>query len=113
MKDIIFCFTGKGPMSRNELTAIAIKAGASVSKSVTNTTTTLVISDMDSQSVKAKKARSLGIDLIGPQTFLAMCKAQNITSFASALYFKQKVNKEIRIIEEQVKKPLVRKIILD
>lgn len=113
MKDITFCFTGKGPMSRNELTAIAIKAGASVSKSVTSETTTLVIMDMDSQSIKARKARANGIDLIGPQTFLAMCKAQNVTSFASALHFKQTVNKEIKTIEEQVKKPLMRKIILD
>lgn len=103
-KNIVFCFTGKGPLTRSEMTAIAIKSGASVTKSVTNETTTLVIMDMNSQSTKAKKARANGIDLIGPQTFLAMCDTKNHTF--------PKVEIEKKIIAEQIKKPLLRKIIL-
>jgi len=105
-KDIVFCFTGKGPFSRNQMTDIAIKAGASVTKSVTNETTILVIMDMNSQSIKAKRARENGIDLIGPQTFFLMC---NIKDHAST---EHKAELEQKIIEEQTKKPLLRKIIL-
>lgn len=105
-KNMVFCFTGKGPLPRSEMTDIAIKAGASVTKSITNQTTTLVIMDMDSQSTKAKKARKNGIDLIGPKTFFAMC---NITNHIS---IKHEAELEQKIIEEQTKKPLLRKIIL-
>jgi BRCT domain type II-containing protein len=105
-KNIVFCFTGKGPLPRSQMTDIAIKAGASVTKSVTNNTTILVIMDMNSQSTKAKKARENGIDLIGPQTFFVMCNIKNNT------YTEHKAELEQKIIEEQTKKPLLRKIIL-
>lgn len=104
-KNTVFCFTGKGPISRNEMTAIAIKAGASITKSITNTTTTLVIMDMNSTSTKARKARENGIELIGPQTFFQLC---NINSASS--YPKSQIEK--KIIAEEIKKPLLRKIIL-
>lgn len=105
-KDMVFCFTGKGPFSRKEMTNMATKAGASVTKSVTNETTILVIMDMNSQSAKARKARKNGIDLIGPQTFLVMCNIKNDASY------EHKVQIEKKIIAEQIKKPLLRKIIL-
>jgi len=75
LKSAIFCFTGKSPKPRSEMEAVAINAGASVTKSVTNKTTILVIADADSQSAKARKARELGIDLISPQQFFEMCQA--------------------------------------
>lgn len=108
-KNVVFCFTGKGPMSRNEMTAIAIKAGASVTKSVTNETTILVIIDMDSQSTKARKARENGIELIGPETFFTLCSTdKNINALLS-----HKVQVEKKTIAEQIKKPLLRRIVLD
>ena len=114
-KNIVFCFTGKGPLPRSEMAAIAIKAGASVTKSVTNDTTILVIMDMNSQSAKAKKARKNGIDLIGPQTFFVMCNVKNHISGAKIkeVYWDEHEAKlEQKIITEQIKKPLLRKIIL-
>ena len=105
-KDIVFCFTGKGPLPRSEMAAIAIKAGASVTQSVTNQTTILVIMNMNSQSTKAKRARENGIDLIGPQTFFLMC---NIKNHAST---EHKAELEKKFIAEEIKKPLLRRIIL-
>jgi len=105
-KNIVFCFTGKGPLTRDEMEATAIKAGASITKSVNNKTTILVIMDMNSQSTKAKKARELGIDLIGPNTFLAMCSTGNYSTP------KPEVKLEMKTIEAEVKRPL-RKIVLD
>ncbi len=116
-KNMVFCFTGKGPFPRDQMEAIAIKAGASVTKSVTNATTILVIMDMNSQSTKAKKARAAGIDLMGPQTFLAMCNTGNHTFSkheTNVQFSNSKLKAEIekRTIAEQIKRPL-RKIILD
>lgn len=118
-KDIVFCFTGKGPFSRKEMTNMATKAGASVTKSVTNETTILVIIDMDmnSQSAKAKKARRKGVKLIGQETFFMMCNATNHTfakheTNVQFLNNKLKAKNEQKIIAEQIKKPLIRKIIL-
>ena len=105
-KNVVFCFTGKGPIPRNQMEAMAIKAGASVTKFVTNSTTILVIMDMNSQSTKARKARENGIELIGPQTFLLMCNTNNHATT------EHKVQIEKKIIAEQIKKPL-RRIILD
>lgn len=73
LTDAIFCFTGKAPKTRAEMESIAIKAGASVTKSITNSTTILVIADANSMSSKAKKARVNGIDLISPQQFFDLC----------------------------------------
>ena len=75
IKEAVFCFTGKSPKTRPEMQAIAIKAGASVTKSVTSKTTILVIADANSTSNKAQKARSLGIDLISPEQFFMICNS--------------------------------------
>ena len=66
LKDAVFCFTGKSPKPRSIMEAIAIEAGASVTRSVTNRTTILVIADANSASSKANKALAAGIDLISP-----------------------------------------------
>ena len=69
----VFCFTGKSPKPRKQMEAMAIKAGGSVTKSVTNSTTILVIADPDSTSAKAQKARAMGVELISPEEFFEMC----------------------------------------
>ena len=51
LKTAVFCFTGKSPKSRQEMEAIAIKTGASVTKSVNDKTTILVITDINSTSL--------------------------------------------------------------
>ncbi len=73
LENAVFCFTGKSPEPRVKMTAIAINAGASVTKSVTKATTILVIADPASMSSKAVKARYLNIDLISPEQFFEMC----------------------------------------
>lgn len=70
---LTFCFTGKCPLPRDKMITIATRAGAYVTKSVTNQTDILVIADPNSQSAKARKARQLGLDLISPEEFLQMC----------------------------------------
>jgi BRCT domain type II-containing protein len=70
----IFCFTGKAPMSRSKMEALAIKAGASITKSITNKTTILVAANQCNQSTKIKKAISMGINLISPKEFFQMCE---------------------------------------
>ncbi len=69
----VFCFTGKSPKTRHEMEAIAINAGAQVTKQVNGRTTILVIADANSMSSKAQKARLAGIDLISPSQFFMMC----------------------------------------
>ncbi len=73
LSNAVFCFTGKSPKPRTQMTAIAINAGASVTKSVTKATTILVIADPASTSSKARKARDIGINLISPKQFFEMC----------------------------------------
>lgn len=72
-KGMVFCFTGKAPKPRTEMTAMAIAAGASVTKSITRLTNTLVIADPNSMSKKAIKARLMGISLITPEEFFDLC----------------------------------------
>jgi DNA ligase (NAD+) len=64
------CFTGKSPKTRPEMTALAESAGASVGSSVGANTTILVITDTNSMSAKAVKAREMGIRLVSPEDFL-------------------------------------------
>lgn len=71
----VFCFTGKSPKPRKEMEAIAIKAGASVTKSVNDRTTILVITDVNSSSSKAQKARAYAIDMISPSQFFMICSS--------------------------------------
>ena len=73
LKMAVFCFTGKSPKTRTDMESIALKAGASITKSITSKTTILVIADAGSMSTKARKARDNGIDLISPQQFFEMC----------------------------------------
>ena len=73
LKNAVFCFTGKSPKSRSQMTAIAIKSGATVTSSITKSTTILVIADANSISSKAVKARSIGVYLISPEQFFEMC----------------------------------------
>lgn len=73
LKTAVFCFTGKSPKTRPEMEAIAINAGAQVTRSINKKTTILVIADANSMSSKAQKARDIGIDLISPSHFFMMC----------------------------------------
>lgn len=73
LTEAIFCFTGKSPKTRVQMEQIAIQAGGSVTKSITGKTTILVIADATSNSSKARKARSNGIDLISPSQFFLIC----------------------------------------
>lgn len=100
LKTAVFCFTGKSPKTRTEMQAIAINAGASVTKSVIGKTTILVIADAGSQSIKARKAREMGIDLISPEQFFKICKSVLPTS--EQIFFKKPTEKK--------KHSLVRKI---
>ena len=69
----VFCFTGKCPEPRSVMEAIAINAGASVTKSIAKSTTILVIADPNSMSAKARKARDNGIIIISPSEFFELC----------------------------------------
>lgn len=73
LKEVVFCFTGKSTKTRPEMEAIAINAGAQVTKSVNGRTTILVIADANSMSCKAESARDRGIDLISPSQFFEIC----------------------------------------
>lgn len=73
LKTAVFCFTGKAPKNRVDMESIALKAGAQVTKHITWATTILVITDANSQSSKAVKARSYGLALISPQQFFELC----------------------------------------
>jgi BRCT domain type II-containing protein len=105
-KNTVFCFTGKSPKPRHEMEAIATKAGASVTKTVTNQTTILVLADMNTQSAKAKRARANGIELIGPQTFFSMCSGTNNVAIS-----KKEVKLEKELIIQETEK-FDRKIVL-
>lgn len=112
MKTAVFCFTGKAPLTRPELEFIAIDAGASVTKSVVGRTTILVIADANSTSVKATKARSMGIDLISPSQFIDICDQVKTQKTCDKLT-KIKITKQKPTTEHSIKKnrhSLVRRI---
>ena len=112
LKDVVFCFTGKSTKPRREMSATAIWAGASVTTSITKYTTILVIADANSISAKATKARSLGLDLISPEQFFAMCdQPQHPTGKDNISQFH--IKKQEPTIEQEQKKnrhSLVRRI---
>jgi BRCT domain type II-containing protein len=62
--------------------ATAIKAGASITKSITQKTTILVVADLNTTlapiSSKMVKAQELGIDMISPKAFFEMCDSINV-----------------------------------
>lgn len=92
LTEAVFCFTGKSPKTRVEMEAIAIQAGASVTKSITNKTTILVIADATSNSSKARKARVNDINLISPSQFFLMC-SHTTKSSSSDIVSQVKVKK--------------------
>lgn len=70
-----FCFTGKAEAigSRSKCEELVIANGGTVS-SVKKGLTFLVQENSESQSSKSVKAKSLGIEIISPEDFLAMIK---------------------------------------
>lgn len=110
IKNAVFCFTGKSPKTRPEMESMAIEAGASVTKSITNKTTILVIADANSMSTKARKARENGIDLISPSQFFIMC--QSIGATAPEINYTTPEKSQIRIKKPKTttKHSLVRRI---
>jgi DNA ligase (NAD+) len=67
----IFTLTGKGPMSRQNVEMMITSNGGLV-KSLTKKTDYLVTADVDSQSGKAKKARSYGVPMISYEELIKM-----------------------------------------
>ena len=66
-----FALTGKGPMSREELSSIISSKGGIV-KGINKTTNYLVTSDMSSTSSKMKKAKEYGVDVISYEQLMEM-----------------------------------------
>lgn len=113
LKEVVFCFTGKSPKPRDQMTAMAIQAGATVTASITKLTTILVIADANSTSTKAEKARSLGLDLISPEQFFEICDFPNHNEGIFSLDTTIAIHKQKPVIEKQEKKnrhSLVRRI---
>jgi len=102
----VFCFTGKCCRPRNQLQAIAAKAGASFSTSITNATTTLVCGNKNSKASKMMRAKTLGLRIITDFEFLALVQNKPIENIKSS----QK-NKTKRIKENR-REPNKRRIIL-
>lgn len=71
------CMTGKGPMGRKELAALAEKRGFLPSSSVTKKTALLVCDNPEGNSSKLQKARSLGIEVLTYEDFLAQNDRQD------------------------------------
>ena len=69
------CFTGMAtgplgePISREEAERLATEAGLTVARSVTKKLDLLVVADPDTQSGKAKKARSYGTRIMAAEVF--------------------------------------------
>jgi len=80
LNDEVICFTGKSPKPRKEMMKIANRAGATVSNSITKKVTILVMADINSSSNKAVKARSMGIQLITPETFFQLANEKNTST---------------------------------
>jgi len=76
LTDQVFCFTGKAPLPRSEMEAMAHKAGASTSKTITRATTILVVADGSGISKKVLKAQENGVLTISPETFIALCNGE-------------------------------------
>ena len=68
-----FCFTGSMSYKRADLEKMVVDNGGTVS-SVKKGLTFLVQADPSSTSSKSVKAKSLGIEIIAPEDFLAMIK---------------------------------------
>ncbi len=70
----IIVFTGSGPLSRNELSDLAVKNNWEVGKSVTKKTNILVCEDVNSNSSKLQAARKNGTKIISYEEFLNLIK---------------------------------------
>ena len=68
-----FCFTGAMDYKRSDLEKMVVDNGGTVS-SVKKGLTFLVQADPSSTSSKSVKAKSLGIEIIAPEDFIAMIK---------------------------------------
>lgn len=68
-----FCFTGAASMPRKELWTLVEKNGGVVHEGIKKDTDVLVLSDVNSTSSKAQKARKQGITLLSEADFLKMC----------------------------------------
>jgi DNA ligase (NAD+) len=71
-----FCFTGSMSTPRTKLQGMVSDAGGSVKSSISTNIDYLIIADPDSVSVKANKARALGIKLLGEDEFLSLLSNQ-------------------------------------
>lgn len=109
LTEAVFCFTGKSPKPRTEMTAIAINAGASVTKSITRRTTILVIADPSSKSSKAEKARDTGMHMISPEQFFEMCSSR-ITKYKSGISVSEISIKKLATINAKGRHSLTRRI---
>ena len=67
-----WCITGKHPVPRDVLTQVISEHGGKISASVSSNTDYLLIAEEDSQSMKARKARNIGVELISYEKFLEM-----------------------------------------
>ena len=70
----IIVFTGSGPLSRNELSDLAVKNNWEVGKSITKKTSMLVCEDVNSNSSKLQAARKNGTKIISYEEFLDLIK---------------------------------------
>ncbi len=78
----VFCFTGKCPLPRSEMEAIAIAAGAYTCRSVTKRTSILVVADLsrfNHTSSKIIKAHEYNVEMIDPEEFFEMCNKPILT----------------------------------
>ena len=63
----VFVLTGKAPKPRTYYEDLIVKAGGKVGSACNSKTDYLIIADVNSTSIKAKKARELGTKLISPE----------------------------------------------
>ena len=68
-----FCFTGAASMPRKKLWELVEKNGGIVHESINKDTDVLVLSDVNSTSSKAQKARKQGTTLMSEDDFVKMC----------------------------------------
>jgi DNA polymerase-3 subunit epsilon len=69
------CFTGAMSRSRDELESIARNHGLLIKPGVSRVLDVLVVADADSMSVKAQKARDMGVPIVAEQVFLSLIQA--------------------------------------
>ncbi|MDR1318048.1 MAG: NAD-dependent DNA ligase LigA [Treponema sp.] len=79
LRGLSFCFTGElSAMKRNQAEEKIKALGASAKSSVVKELSYLVAGDPESGSAKNRKARELGIPIIGEEEFLALIKGESV-----------------------------------